>query len=96
MYLFHGAGGEVLYVGKATNLRQRVRTYFGSDDRRKIGPLLRETQRGRQPRHGRRRDRRGAGDALPPRSSTPRYNRVGTTWRRYCYVRLTTDERGRG
>ena len=22
---------------------------------------------------------------------TPRYNRVGTTWRRYSYVRLTTD-----
>ena len=36
---------QVLYVGKATNLRQRVRSYFGSDDRRKIGPLLRETQR---------------------------------------------------
>ena len=45
VYLFHGAGDEVLYVGKATNLRQRVRSYFGSDDRRKIGPLLRETQR---------------------------------------------------
>jgi DNA polymerase III subunit epsilon len=35
---------EVLYVGKATNLRQRVRSYFGSDDRRKIGPMLREAQ----------------------------------------------------
>ena len=45
VYLFRGAGGEVLYVGKATNLRQRVRSYFGSDDRRKIGPMLRETQR---------------------------------------------------
>ena len=22
----------------------------------------------------------------------PRYNRVGTTWQKYCYVRLTTDE----
>ena len=35
----------MLYVRKATNVRQRVRSYFGSDDRRKIGPLLRETQR---------------------------------------------------
>ena len=32
-----------LYVGKATNLRQRVRSYFSGDDRRKIGNLLRET-----------------------------------------------------
>lgn len=42
VYLFTGHGGEVLYAGKATNLRQRVRSYFGSDDRRKIGPMLRE------------------------------------------------------
>ena len=44
VYMFHGQGDEILYVGKATNLRQRVRSYFGSDDRRKIGPMLRETQ----------------------------------------------------
>ena len=44
VYMFCGHQGQVLYVGKATNLRQRVRSYFGSDDRRKIGPMLRETQ----------------------------------------------------
>src|SRR5438445_953060 len=43
VYLFRDAGGRVLYVGKATNLRQRVRSYFSGDDRRKIGQLLRET-----------------------------------------------------
>ena len=37
VYMFRGSGDEVLYVGKATNLRQRVRSYFGRDDRRKIG-----------------------------------------------------------
>ncbi|MCU1502396.1 MAG: dnaQ [Ilumatobacteraceae bacterium] len=90
VYLFHGHAGEVLYVGKATNLRQRVRSYFGSDDRRKIGPLLRETQHV------------SCHTTTDPVSAevlemrylhelSPRYNRVGTTWRRYCYVRLTTD-----
>jgi DNA polymerase-3 subunit epsilon len=90
VYRFIGADGEVLYVGKATNLRQRVRSYFGSDDRRKVGPLLRETQR----------------IAFTPTVDVivaevlelrylhhlrPRYNRVGTTWQKYCYVRLDTD-----
>jgi DNA polymerase-3 subunit epsilon len=90
VYLFHGAAGEVLYVGKATNVRQRVRSYFGSDDRRKIGPLLRETQRV---------SCHATADVVSAEvlemrylhELTPRYNRVGTTWRRYCYVRLTTD-----
>ena len=44
VYLFCGHRDEVLYVGKATNLRQRVRSYFGSEDRRRIGPMLREAQ----------------------------------------------------
>jgi len=44
VYMFRGARDEVLYVGKATNLRQRVRSYFGSDDRRSVAPMLRETQ----------------------------------------------------
>lgn len=91
VYLFHGAGDEVLYVGKATNLRQRVRSYFGSDDRRKIGPLLRETQR---VAHRVTSDPISA-EVLESRyihHFEPRYNRVGTTWRRYCYVRLSLEE----
>ena len=44
VYLFRDRRGRVLYVGKATNLRSRVRSYFSGDDRRKIGALLRETQ----------------------------------------------------
>lgn len=30
VYLMRDAGGEIIYVGKACNLRQRVRSYFGS------------------------------------------------------------------
>ena len=30
VYLMHGAAGQVIYVGKAANLRNRVRSYFGS------------------------------------------------------------------
>ncbi|MEP7202614.1 MAG: DEDD exonuclease domain-containing protein [Ilumatobacteraceae bacterium] len=91
VYLFRGASDQILYVGKATNLRQRVRSYFGSDDRRKIGTLLREAQR--------------VSYVTTPNVLTaevlelrylqqlaPRYNKVGTTPQKYRYVRLSTDE----
>jgi DNA polymerase-3 subunit epsilon len=90
VYLFCGHRDEVLYVGKATNLRQRVRSYFGREDRRKIGPLLREAQTLRH-------------HCLPDPLSAeiiearliarllPRYNRAGTRSDRYCYVRLDVD-----
>lgn len=91
VYRFLDGQGRVLYVGKATNLRQRVRSYFASDDRRKVGPLLREMQ---QLTHTPTPDALSA-EVLELRylhRLAPRYNRVGTTWTRYCYVRLTTDE----
>lgn len=41
VYLFRGAAGEALYVGKAKSLRSRVRSYFGStSDSRAFIPLL--------------------------------------------------------
>lgn len=90
VYLFCGARDEILYVGKATNLRQRVRSYFGRDDRRRIGPMLREMQ---QVRHVELADPLTA-EIVESRLIArvlPRYNRAGTRADKYCYVRLDTD-----
>ena len=92
VYMFIDGSGEVLYVGKAANIRQRVRSYFGThDSRKKIGSLLRLTH--------------DIGFIETPDPVTaevlevriignlrPRYNYVGTRREKYCYVRLTTHE----
>ena len=44
LYRFVGSTGKTLYVGKAGDIRSRVRSYFYGDPRRKIRDLLRETQ----------------------------------------------------
>ncbi|MDQ3984942.1 MAG: DEDD exonuclease domain-containing protein [Actinomycetota bacterium] len=44
IYRFVGATGKTLYVGKAGDIRSRVRSYFYGDPRRKIRDLLRETE----------------------------------------------------
>ncbi|MCC6808028.1 MAG: excinuclease ABC subunit UvrC [Deltaproteobacteria bacterium] len=42
VYMFRDQQGTVLYVGKAKNLRARVRNYFGADDRFNIPFLMNE------------------------------------------------------
>ena len=92
VYLFRDHGGRVLYVGKATNLRARVRQYFSSDDRRKVGALLRETDRI---------DHKRCGSELEAaileirliHHLLPRYNSAGTRWEKSSYVRLDPSER---
>ncbi len=91
VYMFCGHQGQVLYVGKATNLRQRVRSYFGSDDRRKIGPMLHETQ---TVRHLPLPDPITA-EVIEQRliaRMLPRFNRKGTRADKYCYVKLDVDQ----
>jgi DNA polymerase III subunit epsilon len=44
VYLFRDRDGTALYVGKATDLRSRVRQYFYGDTRRTIGNLMRELE----------------------------------------------------
>ena len=89
VYVFRGNRDSALYVGKATNLRQRVRSYFGSDDRRKIGPMLRETQ---AITHVALPDPLTAEVVETRMIATllPRYNRAGTTSDKYRYVKLDT------
>ncbi|MEX1126601.1 MAG: DEDD exonuclease domain-containing protein [Acidimicrobiia bacterium] len=42
VYIFRDRHGTPIYVGKATNLRARVRQYFYGDQRRSIANLMRE------------------------------------------------------
>ena len=92
VYLFKDAGGRVLYVGKAVDLRRRVRSYFSGDDRRKIGSLLRETH---AVDHVVTNGELEAG-VLEVRliaELAPRYNRQAKLWRKYAYLKLTLNER---
>src|SRR4029077_20609241 len=91
VYLFRDRGGRVLYVGKASNLRARVRSYFSGDTRRKVGQLLRETH--------------AIDHVVCPspidaavrevrliHQLQPRFNRQAKTWSRYAYLKLTLNE----
>lgn len=92
VYLFRDRGGRVLYVGKATNLRARVRSYFGSDDRRKVPQLLRELVsieciECTHPFEAAVREIRLI------QHYEPRFNREAKAWRHYAYVKLARNER---
>jgi DNA polymerase-3 subunit epsilon len=92
VYLFAGPDGRILYIGKATNLRQRVRSYFStSETRRKVGTLLRQIT---AIHHIETPDVLTANilELRLIQRMAPQYNRTGTTSDKYCYVRLTLDE----
>ncbi len=42
VYFFHGIRGKILYIGKATTLRNRVQSYFTNDILKKRSPLIAE------------------------------------------------------
>ena len=42
VYMFQDREGDVIYVGKAKNLRTRARSYFYGDDRRTVAQMLRD------------------------------------------------------
>jgi DNA polymerase-3 subunit epsilon len=91
VYLFRSAAGDVLYVGKATNLRARVRSYFSGDERRKVGALLRETVRIDHIEHP---NPLAAAvhEVRLIHQYTPQYNRQSKDWSKYVYIRLTLHE----
>ncbi len=91
VYLFRGLGGRVLYVGKATNLRARVRSYFGGDDRRKISQLLRETQTIDHVVCPGTLEAAVLEVRLIHRHQPP-FNHRSKLWSRYAYLKLTLDE----
>ena len=83
--------GEVLYVGKAKDIRTRVRSYFYGDGRKKVERLLAETGTVEAHPTG------GELEALVLearliRRHAPRYNRRGKAWRRYAYLKLDLAE----
>ncbi|MBA2497982.1 MAG: GIY-YIG nuclease family protein, partial [Acidimicrobiia bacterium] len=86
VYLFRDRAGRALYVGKATDLRSRVRSYFSTDERRTTGALLRETHVidhlcTRSPLEA------GVLEARLLHALAPRFNRRGTRTDRAAYVR---------
>lgn len=91
VYVFRDRAGRPLYVGKATDLRSRVRSYFSTDDRRKVGPMLREAATV---------DHHECSSPLEAavletrllHAWQPRYNRHGKRWTSAAYLRLDTDE----
>jgi DNA polymerase-3 subunit epsilon len=90
VYVFRDRDGRPLYVGKATNLRSRVRSYFAGDDRRKVPQMLRETVGI---------DHIVCADAFEAavrevrliHELMPRFNRQLKTWKAYTYLKLTTE-----
>ncbi|MGZ8603097.1 MAG: DEDD exonuclease domain-containing protein [Actinomycetota bacterium] len=91
VYLFKGRDGRVLYVGKANDLRSRVKSYFYGDERKRIVNLLDEVRSVEGIRCG------GELEALVVearliRRHEPKYNRRGKTWRRGAYLALDPRE----
>lgn len=92
VYLMKDRGGRVLYIGKATNLRSRVRSYFGGDDRKKVPQLLRETEAidWIECSHELEASVR---ELRLIQELEPRFNQQGKRWRSTAYVKLTMTER---
>ncbi|MDP9185576.1 MAG: DEDD exonuclease domain-containing protein, partial [Actinomycetota bacterium] len=91
VYVFRDRNEDILYVGKAKDLRARVKSYFYGDERKKVQDLVASVARI---------------DALPTRGELealvveirlisgylPRFNAQGKRWRRFAYLKLDPAE----
>jgi DNA polymerase-3 subunit epsilon len=89
VYLIRDRQHRVLYVGRAPNVRGRVRRYFAGDGRRRVPPLVREMAMIEHvpcthPLEAAVRQLRLV------REHEPRYNPQPRSWRRYAYLQLTS------
>lgn len=92
VYYFVDKDGTVLYVGKAKDLRVRVRTYFnGGDGRRKIGRLVEEVAEVRY-KETQSELRALIFEAREIKRLLPRYNSVGREPRASWFIKLDTNE----
>jgi DNA polymerase-3 subunit epsilon len=93
VYYFVDKGGTVLYVGKAKNLKARVRTYFnGGDGRRKVGRLVEEVAEVRVKETGSEL-RALILEAREIKRLLPRYNSAGRDEGASWFIRLDPGER---
>ena len=87
VYVFRDRADQILYVGKANDLRSRVKSYFYGDERKKVQDLVASVSRIEALTTG------GELEALVLEirliaEHLPRYNAHGKRWRRFAYVKL--------
>ena len=92
-YLYKNAEGEVIYVGKAKNLRSRVRSYFlDANQRGKTGSLMREAVDIEYITVDNEREALALENNLI-KQRKPRFNILLRDDKTYPYVKLTLNER---
>ena len=92
VYYFVDKEGNVLYVGKAKDLKGRVRTYFnGGDGRRKVGRLVREVAEVRYKETGTEL-RALILESREIKRLLPRYNSAGRGDKSIWFIELDTNE----
>jgi DNA polymerase-3 subunit epsilon len=91
VYLFRDKAGRILYVGKAKDLRTRVRSYFSGDgSRSKVADLVREVAAIDHERCASELEA-GVREVRLIQRHRPRYNRRSRNPERYCYLKLTRE-----